>query len=293
MEFKNKEITKKEIVRAIFCISVGTAAGLIVYGIFLFFHIDIFGWNLGLIFAPLAAGYVETILANQIIGENLGAISAFILFIDTTFYSFILKNPTLGWNIITAGSILVILQAAFPTVINFIILVVIGGILSNFVKTIKKYERKIKNRIQNQQFFKWESKDVEIESEALPVYDELESNLMINNAKFYFITSPSMKDKKYEIIKLFHSEVIVEKNKKIINSEPEKAEYLQLIRIKDGKDECLIKLLSKIKNAGGNGVLDLSINYSLIGFSGENIQITAMGIGVLIEPLPLVEAGDS
>jgi uncharacterized protein YbjQ (UPF0145 family) len=92
-----------------------------------------------------------------------------------------------------------------------------------------------------------------------------------------------MKDKKYEIIKLFHSEVIVEKNKKIINSEPEKAEYLQLIRIKDGKDECLIKLLSKIKKAGGNGILDLSINYSLIGFSGENIQITAMGIGVLIE----------
>lgn len=283
MEFRNKKIDKKQMAKSIFCISVGTAAGLLVYGIFLFFHIDIFGWNLGLIFAPLAAGYIETILANRIIGENLGAISAFILFIDTTFYSFILKNPTLGWNIITAGSILVILQAAFPTVINFIILVVIGGILSNFFRTIKKYERKIKNRIQNQQFFKWESKDVEIEAETLPVYDELESNLMINNAKFYFITSPSMKDKKYEIIKLFHSEVIVEKNKKIINSEPEKAEYLQLIRIKDGKDECLIKLLSKIKNAGGNGILDLSINYSLIGFSGENIQITAMGIGVLIK----------
>ncbi len=105
-----------------------------------FFHIDIFGWNLGLIFAPLAAGYAETILANRVIGENIGAISAFILFIDTTFYSFILKNPTLGWNLITAGSILVILQAAFPTLINFILMVVVGGILSNFVKTIKIYE---------------------------------------------------------------------------------------------------------------------------------------------------------
>ncbi|MBO6124006.1 MAG: hypothetical protein J6P09_09215 [Methanobrevibacter sp.] len=283
MEFRNKEIDKKQMAKSIFCISVGTAAGLLVYGIFLFFHIDIFGWNLGLIFAPLAAGYVETILADQIIGENIGAISAFILFIDTTFYSFILKNPTLGWNIITAGSIIVILQAAFPTLINYILLVVVGGILSNFFKTIKKYETNIKNRIQNQQFFRWETKDVEIETESLPVYDELESNQMINSAEFYFITSPSMKDKKYEIIQLFHSEVIVEKNKKIINAEPEKAEYLQLIRIKDGKDECLIKLLSKIKNAGGNGILDLSINYSLIGYSGESIQITAMGIGVLID----------
>ena len=288
MEFKNKKINKKQIAQAILCIAVGTAAGLIVYGIFLFFHIDIFGWNLGLIFAPLAAGYVETILANKIIGENIGAISAFILFIDTTFYSFILKNPTLGWNIITAGSIIVILQAAFPTVINYILLVVIGGFLSNFFKTIKKYEMKIHHKIRNQQFFRWKTEDPkpendDIKTESLPVYDELETNRLLNNSPFYFITSPDMKDKQYTIIKLFHSEVIVEKNKKIIQAEPEKAEYLQLIRIKDGKDECLFKLLNKIKNEGGNGILDLSINYSLIGFSGDNIQITAMGIGVLIE----------
>ena len=283
MEFKNKKIDKKQMVQAIFCISVGTAAGLLVYGIFLFFHIDIFGWNLGLIFAPLAAGYVETILADRIIGENIGAISAFILFIDTTFYSFILKNPTLGWNIITAGSIIVILQAAFPTLINYILLVVIGGILSNFFRTIKKYEMKLKNKIQNQKFFRWETKDDdEIETEALPVYDELESNRILNNAQFYFMTSTDMKDKKHEILKLFHSEVIVEKNSRVINAEPEKAEYLQLIRIKDGKDECLIKLLRKIKNHGGNGILDLSINYSVVGYGGDNIQITAMGIGVLI-----------
>ena len=147
MKFKNREIDKIEMGKALLCISVGTAVGLIVYGIFLFFHIDIFGWNLGLIFAPLAAGYAETILANRVIGENIGAISAFILFIDTTFYSFILKNPTLGWNLIAAGSILVILQAAFPTLINFILMVVVGGILSNFVKTIKIYENKIKKII--------------------------------------------------------------------------------------------------------------------------------------------------
>ena len=29
------------------------------------------GWNFGLIFAPLAAGYAETILAKQIIGEYI------------------------------------------------------------------------------------------------------------------------------------------------------------------------------------------------------------------------------
>lgn len=283
MKIKNREIDKIEMGKALLCISVGTAVGLIVYGIFLFFHIDIFGWNLGLIFAPLAAGYAETILANRVIGENIGAISAFILFIDTTFYSFILKNPTLGLNLITAGSILVILQAAFPTLVNFIIMVVIGGILSNSFRTIKKYENKIKKRIKNQQVFKWEGEQYIFDADAYPVYDELESNQLLNSFDFYYITSSDMNDIKHENLRMFHSEVIVEKDTSIIQSEPEKTEYLQLIRIKDGKDECLMKLATKIKKEGGNGILDLSIHYSLIGFTGDNIQITATGMGVLIK----------
>nr|WP_294998321.1 hypothetical protein [uncultured Methanobrevibacter sp.] len=283
MEFRNKKIDKIYTIKSIICIFAGTSAGLIVYGIFLFFHIDIFGWNLGLIFAPLAAGYAETILADKIIGENIGAISAFILFIYTVIYSFILKNPTLGWNIITAGSIIVILQAAFPTVVNFILLSVFGGILSNFNKTIKKYEHKIKTRIKNQNIVKWETKDIEIDADALPIYDELESNMLLNDFEFYFITSSDIIDKEYDLIKLFHSEVIVEKDNIIQQSEHEKTEYLQLIRIKDGKDESLLKLATKVKNAGGNGIIDLTINYSLIGFSGDNIQITTMGMGVLIK----------
>lgn len=283
MKIKNREIDKIEMGKALLCISVGTAVGLIVYGIFLFFHIDIFGWNLGLIFAPLAAGYAETILANRVIGENIGAISAFILFIDTTFYSFILKNPTLGLNLITAGSILVILQAAFPTLVNFIIMVVIGGILSNSFRTIKKYENKIKKRIKNQQVFKWEGEQYIFDADAYPVYDELESNQLLNSFDFYYITSSDMNDIKHENLRMFHSEVIVEKDTSIIQSEPEKTEYLQLIRIKDGKDECLMKLATQIKKEGGNGILDLSIHYSLIGFTGDNIQITATGMGVLIK----------
>lgn len=189
MELNRKDLTKNEKLKAVLCISFGTGIGLIVYGIFLYFHIDIYGWNLGLIFAPLAAGYAETILANRILGEDIGAISAFILFIDTTFYSFILKNPTLGWNLITIGSVLVILQAAFPTLINYILLVVVGGILSNFIKTIKKYERKIQSAIKHQQYVKWDGPDVEEEEELIITYDEDESNRKINDLDFYFITS--------------------------------------------------------------------------------------------------------
>ena len=105
MKYEIDHEKRKYLREAALCINIGTVLGLIVYQIFLYFRIAIFGWNLGLIFAPLIAGYVETILANRIIGEDIGAISAFILFAYTTFYSFILKNPSLGsgpippWNL--------------------------------------------------------------------------------------------------------------------------------------------------------------------------------------------------
>ena len=281
MKFNFKEHSAKYNGRAILSIAVGTGIGLIVYMIFLYFHIDIYGWNLGLIFAPLAAGYVETIVANRLIGENIGAISAFILFIDTTFYSFILKNPTLGFNIITAGSILVILQAAFPTLINYILLVVLGGFLSGFVKHIKNFENKIKTKIENQETFAWETKD-EIKVDAVPYFDEDASNAKLNSLGFYFLTSTDMKEKPHDTVGIFQSEVIIEKDARLIAMEPEKAEQERLKMIKEGKDECLIKLSDQIKNHGGNGIIDLTLNYISIGV-GDNIQITAMGMGIYIK----------
>ena len=221
-------------------------------------------------------------MANRILGEDIGAISAFILFIDTTFYSFILKNPTLGWNLITIGSVLVILQAAFPTLINYILLVVVGGILSNFIKTIKKYERKIQSAIKHQQYVKWDGPDVEEEEELIITYDEDESNRKINDLDFYFITSTDMQSRKHEIMGIYQTEIILDKDRRIIKLEPEKAEQKVLSNIKEGKDECLIRLAEKIKKDGGNGILNLSMTYNLIGLGGENIQVTARGVGINI-----------
>ena len=283
MKIRNKEIDLKHLRKVLICVGIGTAAGLGVYGIFLYFHIDIFGWNLGLIFAPLVAGYVETIFANKLIGENVGAISAFILFIDTTFYSFILKNPTLGWNLITAGSIIVILQAAFPTLINYILLVVIGGLIAQFINTIKTFVNKIKLAIKNRPIFYWEAPEQEINVEPMPFFDEKESNEKLNSLNFFFITSNEIPNIKSRIIGLDQSEVILDKKKRIIHTNPELSEQQTLQDIKEGKDECLIRLVKQIKDKGGNGILDLTIHYNLIGLNGDNIQITATGIGICIE----------
>ena len=274
---KIDEIDFKFARRALICIAIGTASGLFVYEIFLYFNIAIFGWNLGLIFAPLAAGYVETIIANKIIGKNLGAKSAFILFIDTTIYSFILKNPSLGFNFITIGSIFVILQAAFPTLVNHIILVVIGGFISEIVRRFRKIRKKINYYINKRNATNGTANKTEI----IPFFNENKSNERLNSLNFFFITSSDILDKKHEIIGLCQSHVVLER-KSHIGEEIEQAETIELVKIKQGKDECLIKLAKQIREIGGNGILDLSMNYSLIGLKGDEIQITATGIGVKI-----------
>lgn len=279
MKIKGKEINLKNIGKIILSIALGTGIGLIVYGIFLYFNIAIFGWNLGLIFAPLAAGYVETVVANRILGRNLGAISAFILFIDTTIYSFILKNPTLGTNLITAGSIIVILQAAFPTLINYILLVIIGAIISNLSWSFKKIIRtlkKIKSHI------RWETENIEEEIIEEDIYfDENESNERLNSLNFFFITSTDMENRKHELLGIYQSEVVIE-NKVKIKLKDDELEKKNLKNIKEGKDKCLINLSKKIKEAGGNGILDLHIQYGLIGLGTDYIHITATGMGINI-----------
>lgn len=282
MKIRNTEIDIRHILKVLFCIGAGTAIGLLVYGIFLYFHIDIFGWNLGLIFAPLAAGYVETVLANRIIGENIGAISAFILFIDTTFYSFILKNPTLGVNLITAGSIIVILQAAFPTLINYILIVVLGGIFSNFLGGLKRIVKKIEDSYANRQLFFWDGPPIKIEDEEITLFNEFESNKKLNNLDFYFITSTDMVDRRHEIIGVFQSQVILKRDTHLVHADIEEFELKTLNDIKEGKDECLIRLSEKIKSNGGNGILNLEIHYGLVGLGGDDFHISATGIGLYI-----------
>lgn len=270
----------KKIGKSIICVAIGTFFGILTYGLFLYYNINVLGWNLGLIFAPLIAGYVETLLANKIIGGNIGAISAFILFIDTTIYSFILKNPSLGVNLISIGSIVVILQSAFPTLINHIILVVIGGILSKLINKSKKFIERLQYSFDKHQSYH-DSSNVKNKTEGITYFNENESNTRLNSLDFIFITSSDMETMKHELIGIYESEIILEKNN-MLGKDYEESENIILNMIKKGKDDCLINLVKQIKKNGGNGVLNLSMNYTSIGVGGDNIQITAIGMGIKI-----------
>ena len=275
MKIKDKEIDLKYVGKNLLCIGLGTAVGLMVYAVFLYFKIAVFGWNLGLIFAPLSAGYIETISSNKLLGKNIGAVSAFILFVYTTFYSFILKNPTLGVNIITAGSIIVILQSAFPTLINYLLLVILGALLSNLKWAVKKIISALKTA---KSHIRWETPNIEPPEPVLD-FDENESNQKINSLGFFFFTNTDLNDIPHENLGIYQCEVIID-NKEEISVKRDEVEKRRLVTLKERKDECLIKLVDKIKADGGNGIIDLHIQYGVIGMGGDNIHITTIGMGI-------------
>ncbi|PWB87401.1 hypothetical protein MBBTH_09660 [Methanobrevibacter thaueri] len=285
MKLETKHEKRKYIQEVIFCISLATLTGLVVYQAFLYFNIAIFGWNLGLIFAPLTAGYVETYIANKLIGEDIGAISAFILFAYTTFYSFILKNPTLGFNLITIGSIAVILQAAFPTLINYLIFTVGAGVVLYFLGICKKINGFVSGQIKKfrcKYFHKEPTITEEVEKDYH--FDEVKSNELINSLDFYFLTSTDPVKKRIVNLGQFHATVIVEKATIRTPPRPKEFEDETLYNLKMGKDECLVKIANKVKGAGGNGIIDLDIQYSLIGIGGDSYQVSAFGMGMYLSP---------
>ena len=95
----------------------------------------------------------------------------------------IIDNNTLGYNIITFGSIIIIIQAAVPTFANYFGIVVIISMLSYFTGFFKKLTDNIDNTIRKH--FGKEEKEIEI---VLP-YDDKGSNEKLNSLDFIFMTS--------------------------------------------------------------------------------------------------------
>lgn len=283
MKFKIKGKSLKDLKKPLLCIIAGTIAGSLNYEFFMHYNIAIYGWNFGLIFAPLVAGYVETIVAEEFIGEDTGAVSAFILFISTTIYSFILTNPSLGFNFITFGTIIIILQAAFPTLINYLLIVFGLRLATRIWRGIKKIVKSISDKIKRFKYKYILKEPYEPETETIIEYDEAKCSQMINSKNFIFLTGTNEFYKHIINLGHFAATVIIEKDKHLVHSDPLQAELNTLNSLKIGKDECLVKLTNNIKAAGGNGVIDLDIQYSLIGLGGDSYQVTAMGMGVYLK----------
>ena len=92
-------------------------------------HLVIFGFNIMYIISPLMAGVVETVIARRKYGKSTGAISALFTFLLINIYGWFLpgtfidptKEPA-SLSFITIIAIILTLQAAFPILMNYILL---------------------------------------------------------------------------------------------------------------------------------------------------------------------------
>lgn len=275
--------------KELFCIAIGTIVGIATYVACLYAHLAIFGWNIGLAIAPIFAGYVESILAKKILHESTGAVSAFIMFIITVVYGFIISNQTLGFNVITAGSLVVIVQAAFPTAMNYFLIAMGLGIVSHISGVFKKIMDFMANSYEK--IFKKESriKKAQKERENNYVHSFYDGELEMNNLGVLLLTLEyppeglKIKEQKgiYETRHIFFSD----KKEEIRLGLEDTLEEKIVNGVKLAQDKALLKLIKQLKADGCNGILDMNIIYDTVGpEKGENInQVIIDGTGVVFE----------
>ncbi|WP_323737313.1 heavy metal-binding domain-containing protein [Methanosphaera sp. ISO3-F5] len=100
----------------------GLLVGSIITGICIYYHLVIFGVNIDVFIAPVVAGFVETFVSMYLRKKSSGAISAIILFFLTNGIGWLFPSQPLTFNIFTVGGFLLMLQAAFPLLINYLII---------------------------------------------------------------------------------------------------------------------------------------------------------------------------
>ena len=291
-DLKTDREARKKFLKETVCIALGTIAGIVIYAVCLYTHFDIFGWNFGLVLAPLGAGYVESIIAKRYLKESTGAVSAFILFIITVIYGFILSNETLGFNFITAGSIIIIIQAAIPTATNYFMLAMFLGIISHIsgvFKAMTDYFGNLYSKI-----FKKESKIRKIYNERhiSHRYNFYDRELEMNNLGILLMTLeyPPKELKIIEQKGIYEASHIfsIKQKEELKEGIEDSLEENLLINAKLAKDKALLKLIKQLKADGCNGILNFNSSFETLGpKQGENVAMVIMkGTGIVYEEDP-------
>ena len=283
------EEERKVFLKEVGCIDLGIIVGIVTYVICLYTHFDIYGWNFGLVLSPLFAGYAESLAAKRYLEESTGAISAFILFLITVVYGFIISNPTLGFNVITAGSIVIILQAAFPIAVNYFLIATVLAIISHVTGVFKKITRFIWNTYEK--IFKKEPKTKERynEKQTKKVRNFYDGELDMNNLGVLLLTIEDS-PKELNIMEykgIYESTHIFsyKRREEIKSGIEDSLEKELLICTKIAEDKALLKLIKQLRADGCNGVLNLNTAIETLGPNkGENLsQVVMRGTGIIFE----------
>jgi uncharacterized protein YbjQ (UPF0145 family) len=252
----------------IISILAGTLMGLGVSYVCRYLDLFIFGTCIDIFIAPLVAGFVETYVSNYTRNKSSGAISAIILFIITNYLGWFNPANTITLSVFTVGGFLLMLQAAFPIFINYLIiallfalsytLAVIGGYFG--LKSQKKGSKQI---------------------EDITDFEEL--GIHIFNSK------PDCPIEKYHGLVI--SEDIVDFDDK---SREERVEYMgskfedkELLKQRDysiARDYILHNLEEEAIKVNANAIIDMEFEYT--NYNGQlppDVLIAAYGTAVTID----------
>ncbi|RAP52942.1 MAG: hypothetical protein BZ138_02035, partial [Methanosphaera sp. rholeuAM270] len=100
----------------------GLFVGLLITLFCIEYKLYVFGVNVNIFIAPVIAGFVETFVSTYTRKKSSGAISSIILFFVTNGIGWLFPSQPITFNIFTLGGFILMLQAAFPLLINYLII---------------------------------------------------------------------------------------------------------------------------------------------------------------------------
>jgi len=258
---------------AIIAILLGTVLGFLSALLSLIWHLVIFGFNIAFVISPLIAGFVETLIARRMYGKSTGAISALLIFIIINAYAWIFPKDPIVLNFFTLGGLALMIQAAFPILINYIIFVVFLGVLTYIIGYLGNLLSKAMNKISK--------RTPESEVEEIPEYSLKNS---IDNLEVPIVSIPHMDGGKiYQHVGLVTGEAIVKENSEGISKLTKKLQ-LGAMNLDEARNTAIIRMFENAKKMGANTVIEVLVDYNSVGgLKGNAIIVTATGTAVIYE----------
>lgn len=257
---------------------IGTFAGFISAVICVYGHLVIFGFNIMFIISPLIAGFVETYIARAKYGKSTGAISAILIFILINVYGWIFPKNPITLNLFTLGGLALMIQAAFPIFINFLIFVVFIGALSYIFGYIGNLISKLMEKL---------GKKKEVLETKKPLSEVKMSEILKLGVMPLTISNISGKTIS-EYLGVVEGESLLELQD---DEELSKLEKIKgklgdefLIDLENARNQALKEMIIAAKELGANAVTEISINYSEIGGIKEKMVLVSLnGTAVIIK----------
>lgn len=260
-------------------------------------NLVIFGFNIMYIVSPLLAGFVETVIARRRYGKSTGAISALLTFIMINIYGwfspgFLFPKEPFRLSLITIIAIILTLQAAFPTFMNYVLFVTSVGIFKKFIGFMVYIPSIILRRP-----LKAEVKEEIITEPA--VFDNLQNEVLCSKHEVFEsfldeLTTPLLsvppeeerKIKKYVglVTGLSIAEEKETKGKLSMLTKMIEPTLLEDMYLGEARKLAISRMLEEAKSMGADTVIDVLVDYvSMGGLQGSALIVTATGTAVLYE----------